>query len=37
MMLNTSKGIVANEAPGFDFSPNKPIIVVCMSVTERKM
>lgn len=36
-MLNTSRGIVANEAPGFDFSPNNPIIVICISVTDRNM
>ena len=36
-MLNTSKGIVAKEAPGFDFRPNNPIIVICISVTDRNM
>jgi hypothetical protein len=28
---------VAKEAPGFDFSPNNPIIVICISVTDRNM
>lgn len=35
--LKMRRTIVKIEASGFNFNPNKPIIVICISVTAIKM
>ena len=35
--VNKSKGIVEMAAAGFDFSPKRPIIVICMRTTDKRI